>query len=50
MTTGAYALVRNPIYSAAMIACTGVILIIRNFLFARYEIDAGDGWQRKENV
>ena len=50
VTTGAYALVRNPIYSAAMIACTGVILIIRNFLFARYEIDAGDGWQRKENV
>lgn len=27
LTTGAYALVRNPIYSAIMIACTGIILI-----------------------
>ena len=26
VTTGAYALVRNPIYSAVMIACTGVLL------------------------
>lgn len=33
VTTGAYALVRNPIYSAAMIACTGVILILRNAWF-----------------
>ncbi|MBQ8953870.1 MAG: isoprenylcysteine carboxylmethyltransferase family protein [Clostridia bacterium] len=33
VTTGAYALVRNPIYSAAMIACTGVILIIGNAWF-----------------
>ena len=30
VTAGAYALVRNPIYSAAMLACTGVILIIGN--------------------
>ncbi len=30
VTTGAYALVRNPIYSAFMIACTGVILIRGN--------------------
>ncbi len=35
ITTGAYALVRNPIYSAIMLACTGVILILGNawFLF-----------------
>lgn len=33
VTTGAYALVRNPIYSAAMIASTGVILIIGNAWF-----------------
>ena len=33
VTTGAYALVRNPIYSAAMIACTGVILILSNAWF-----------------
>lgn len=33
VATGAYALVRNPIYSAAMIACTGVILIIGNAWF-----------------
>ncbi len=31
--TGAYALVRNPIYSAAMIACTGVILLVGNLWF-----------------
>ena len=33
VTTGAYALVRNPIYSAAMIICTGVILIVGNAWF-----------------
>lgn len=33
VTTGAYALVRNPIYSAAMIACTGVILLLGNAWF-----------------
>ena len=33
VTGGAYALVRNPIYSAAMIVCTGVILIIGNAWF-----------------
>ncbi|MBO5496329.1 MAG: isoprenylcysteine carboxylmethyltransferase family protein [Oscillospiraceae bacterium] len=35
VTTGAYAIVRNPIYSAIMLACTGVILILGNawFLF-----------------
>ncbi len=33
VTTGAYALVRNPIYSAAMIACTGVVLILSNAWF-----------------
>lgn len=33
ITTGAYALVRNPIYSAAMIACAGVILIVGNAWF-----------------
>ena len=33
VTTGAYAMVRNPIYSAAMIACTGVILIVGNAWF-----------------
>ena len=31
--TGAYALVRNPIYSAAMLACTGGILLIGNAWF-----------------
>lgn len=33
VTEGAYALVRNPIYSAAMIVCTGVILIVGNAWF-----------------
>ena len=33
VTTGAYALVRNPIYSAIMIACTGVIIILGNAYF-----------------
>ncbi|MBR1759212.1 MAG: isoprenylcysteine carboxylmethyltransferase family protein [Lachnospiraceae bacterium] len=33
VTTGAYAFVRNPIYSAAMIVCTGVILIVSNVWF-----------------
>ncbi len=33
VTAGAYALVRNPIYSAAMIVCTGVILIVGNAWF-----------------
>jgi protein-S-isoprenylcysteine O-methyltransferase Ste14 len=33
VTTGAYALVRNPIYSAIMIACTGVLLIAGNICF-----------------
>ena len=33
VTTGAYALVRNPIYSAAMIACTGVIFLVGNLWF-----------------
>ncbi|MBR1407607.1 MAG: isoprenylcysteine carboxylmethyltransferase family protein [Clostridia bacterium] len=33
VTTGAYALVRNPIYSAAMILCTGVVLILGNAWF-----------------
>ena len=33
VTTGAYALVRNPIYSAVMIACMGVILMIGNVWF-----------------
>ena len=33
VTTGAYAMVRNPIYSAAMIACTGVLLIVGNAWF-----------------
>ncbi|MBR2703710.1 MAG: isoprenylcysteine carboxylmethyltransferase family protein [Oscillospiraceae bacterium] len=33
VTSGAYALVRNPIYSAAMIACTGVILTAGNAWF-----------------
>ena len=33
VTTGAYALVRNPIYSAAMIVCTGVILMLGNAWF-----------------
>ncbi|MBQ8996005.1 MAG: isoprenylcysteine carboxylmethyltransferase family protein, partial [Oscillospiraceae bacterium] len=30
---GAYAWVRNPIYSAFMILCTGVILILGNLYF-----------------
>lgn len=30
VTTGVYAYVRNPIYSAFMIACTGVLLITHN--------------------
>lgn len=33
VTTGAYAWVRNPIYSAFMIICTGVIMIIGNLFF-----------------
>ncbi len=33
VTGGAYALVRNPIYSAAMILCTGVILFVGNAWF-----------------
>ena len=33
VTSGAYALVRNPIYSAAMAACTGVIIIVGNAWF-----------------
>ena len=33
VTTGAYAMVRNPIYSAVMIACTGVLLIVGNVWF-----------------
>ena len=33
VTTGAYALVRNPIYSAAMVACTGVVIIVGNAWF-----------------
>lgn len=33
VTNGAYAIVRNPIYSAIMIACTGVLLIARNLWF-----------------
>lgn len=33
VTTGAYALVRNPIYSAATIICTGIILILSNAWF-----------------
>ena len=33
VTTGAYALVRNPIYSAIMIACIGVLLIAGNLYF-----------------
>ena len=33
VVSGAYAWVRNPIYSAAMIACTGVILMIGNAWF-----------------
>ncbi len=33
VTNGAYALVRNPIYSAIMIACTGVLLIVGNLWF-----------------
>ena len=33
VTTGAYALVRNPIYSAAMLICTGVLLFLHNAWF-----------------
>ena len=33
VTTGAYAFVRNPIYSAILILCTGVLLIAGNVLF-----------------
>jgi len=33
VTNGAYALVRNPIYSAIMIACTGVLLTTGNLWF-----------------
>ena len=33
VTTGIYAWVRNPIYSACMFACTGFILIIGNVFF-----------------
>ena len=33
VTTGIYAWVRNPIYSACMFACTGVILMIGNAFF-----------------
>ena len=33
VTDGAYALVRNPIYSAIMIVCTGVLLIAGNLWF-----------------
>ena len=33
VTTGIYAWVRNPIYSACMFACTGVILMIGNVFF-----------------
>lgn len=33
VTTGIYAWVRNPIYSAFMILCTGVIFIIGNVFF-----------------
>lgn len=32
ITTGVYAYVRNPIYSAFMLACTGVLLIYGNVL------------------
>ena len=35
VTAGAYALVRNPIYSAAMIACARAILIIGNAWLSR---------------
>lgn len=33
VTTGAYAIVRNPIYSAIMIVCTGALLIAGNLFF-----------------
>lgn len=33
VTTGAYGLVRNPIYSAFMFACTGVLFISGNVFF-----------------
>lgn len=31
VTTGAYAYVRNPIYSSVLILCTGIILLSRNW-------------------
>ncbi len=31
LTTGAYSYVRNPIYSAVLLLCTGIILIARNY-------------------
>lgn len=33
ITTGVYAWVRNPIYSAVMILCTGIIIMIGNVYF-----------------
>lgn len=34
-TTGVYAIVRNPLYSAFLLACTGTVLLANNlFLFA----------------
>lgn len=33
VTSGAYAIVRNPIYSAIMIACTGALLTAHNLWF-----------------
>ena len=33
ITTGAYAFVRNPIYSSIMIACNGIVLISCNLFF-----------------
>lgn len=33
ITTGIYAWVRNPIYSAFMILCTGIVLIMANVCF-----------------
>ena len=34
VTTGAFAWVRNPIYSAIMMACTGVLMMLANWYFA----------------
>ena len=31
LTTGVYAYVRNPIYSAILFLCTGIILVARNY-------------------